>query len=105
MPTVGSTENSFVLDGETIYARDGRIVNAAGTLAGSSLDMLSAVNNAAAFAHLDWFEAVRMATLYPATALGLEGELGSIKPGCRASMLAVDADRRISATWIDGIRA
>jgi len=104
MPTVGSTENSFVFDGETISARDGRLVNAAGTLAGSSLDMLSAVNNAARFARLDWFEAVRMATVYPAKALGLQSALGSIKPGCRASLLALDGERRIRASWIDGVR-
>ncbi|HEY6132121.1 MAG TPA: N-acetylglucosamine-6-phosphate deacetylase, partial [Halioglobus sp.] len=78
MPTVGSQVESFVLDGETVFARDGRITNAAGILAGSDLDMLSAVNNAARFAHIDWFEAVRMAGLYPARALGLDGELGTI---------------------------
>jgi N-acetylglucosamine-6-phosphate deacetylase len=104
MPTVGSQDVAFVLDGETLVAREGRIVNAAGTLAGSDLDMLSAVNNAAAFAGLDWFEAVRMATSYPARALGLEGEVGAIKAGCRASVLALDGARRIRASWIDGVR-
>jgi N-acetylglucosamine-6-phosphate deacetylase len=105
MPTVGSAKNSFVLDGETIVVREGRIVNAAGTLAGSHLDMLSAVNNAAVFAGLDWFEAVRMATLYPARAVGLGAQLGAIKEGYRASLLALDGERRIRASWIDGVRA
>lgn len=105
MPSVGSVLKTFELDGETITARDGRVTNAAGTLAGSDLDMLSAVNNAARFAGLDWFEAVRMATLYPARALGLDGELGAIRPGCRASLLALDGQQRIRASWIDGIRA
>ncbi len=105
MPTVGSPDKSFVLDGETIVARDGRVTNAAGTLAGSDLDMLSAVNNAAEFARIDWFEAVRMATLYPARALGLEGELGAIRPGYRANLVALDSQRQIRASWIDGVRA
>jgi N-acetylglucosamine-6-phosphate deacetylase len=105
MPTVGSTDKSFVLDGETVVARNGRITNAAGTLAGSDLDMLSAVNNAADFARIDWFEAVRMASLYPARALGLEGELGAITPGYRANLVALDERRHIRASWIDGIRA
>jgi N-acetylglucosamine-6-phosphate deacetylase len=104
MPTVGSTQKSFLLDGETITARDGRVINAAGTLAGSDLDMLSAVNNAAEFAGLDWFEAVRMATVYPARALGLDAELGAIRPGYRASLLALDHQHHIRASWIDGIR-
>ena len=105
MPTVGSSDKSFLLDGKTITAAEGRVTNAAGTLAGSDLDMLSAVNNAAQFAQLDWFEAVRMASLYPARALGLEQELGAIRPGFRASMLALDAGRRIRCSWINGARA
>jgi len=104
MPTVGSTNKSFVLGGETIVATNGRITNAAGTLAGSDLDMLTAVNNAARFARIDWFEAVRMASLYPARALGLHKELGAIKPGYRANLLALDARRQIHTSWIDGIR-
>jgi N-acetylglucosamine-6-phosphate deacetylase len=105
MPTVGSVDKSFVFDGETITASDGRVTTAAGTLAGSDLDMLTAVNNAAVFADLDWFEAVRMATVYPARALGLQEELGAIGPGYRASLLAFDAQRHIRASWIDGVRA
>jgi len=105
MPTVGSPHKSFVLDGATIVARDGRLTNAAGTLAGSDLDMLSAVNNAARFARIDWFEAVRMASLYPARALGLDGELGGIRPGYRANLLALDGQRQVRASWIDGVRA
>ena len=105
MPTVGSPDTSFMLDGNTIVAGEGRLTNAEGTLAGSDLNMLSAVNNAAVFARLDWFEAVRMASLYPAKALGLERELGAIKPGFRASVLALDRGRHISASWVDGIRA
>jgi len=105
MPTVGSPDRSFVLDGATIVARDGRVTSADGTLAGSNLDMLSAVNNAAEFARIDWFEAVRMATLYPARALGLQGELGAVRPGYRANLLALDSQRRVRASWIDGVRA
>jgi N-acetylglucosamine-6-phosphate deacetylase len=47
---------------------------------------------------------VRMATAYPAKALGLEGELGAIKAGYRASLLALDDQRQIRASWIDGVR-
>ena len=105
MPTVGSPDTSFILDGKTIIASEGRVTNAEGTLAGSDLTMLSAVNNAAEFARLDWFEAVRMASLYPARALGLERELGAIRPGFRASLLALDSAHRIRASWINGAMA
>ena len=105
MPTVGSPDTSFILDGKTIVASEGRVTNAEGTLAGSDLNMLSAVNNAAEFARLDWFEAVRMASLYPARALGLERELGAIRPGFRASLLALDSAHRIRASWVNGAMA
>ena len=105
MPTVGSPDTSFILDGNTIVASEGRVTNAEGTLAGSDLNMLLAVNNAAEFARLDWFEAVRMASLYPARALGLERELGAIRPGFRASLLALDSAHRIRARWINGAMA
>jgi N-acetylglucosamine-6-phosphate deacetylase len=105
MPTVGDACKSFVLDGQNITDNAGKLTNATGTLAGSSLNMLSAVNNAAAYARIDWFEAVRMASLYPARALGLAEELGAIQPGYRASMVALDPERQIRASWIDGERS
>ncbi len=102
MSTVGAAEKSFVLDGETIYAIDGRCANAAGALAGSDLDMISAVNNAARFARIDWLEAVRMASLYPAQALGVADRLGYIKPGYTANFVALDEQRDVTNTWING---
>ncbi len=102
MPTVGATNKSFVLDGETITAVNGQCVNAAGSLAGSDLDMVSAVNNAVKFAGIDWQEAVRMASLYPAQALGIADQLGYIKPGYKANFVALDAQRNVKHTWING---
>ncbi len=64
--------------------------------------MLSAVGNAVRFAGIDWPEALRMASLYPARALGLDNELGAIHPGGRASLLALNRERQVVATWIDG---
>ena len=104
MAPVGAPDCTFALGEQMLRACNGRIVNDAGRLAGSALDMLSAVNNAAQFAGIDWFEAQRMASLYPARALGLDTELGIIAAGCRASLLALDKHRCISACWIDGIR-
>ena len=105
MPCVGTNAKSFEWGGEIITAENGRCMNAAGALAGSDLDMLSAVKNAAQFTGLDFFEAVRMASLYPARAMGLADELGLVRPGYRASLVALDAQRAITATWIDGQRA
>lgn len=104
MATVGASDNSFVLDGQTIYAVDGRCTNAAGSLAGSDLDMNTAVKNAIKFGRLDWMEAVRMASLYPARAIGLDHQLGRIKPEYRANLVALDSNLNVLHTWIDGLK-
>ena len=105
MPCVGAEDKSFILNGESISAQDGRCFNAEGSLAGSDLDMASAIRNTVKFAGVDWLEAVRMASLYPAQALGLEDELGLIKVGYRANFAALDHKIHVIDTWIDGKRS
>lgn len=102
MATVGSDQDSFELDGRSIRLEAGRCTDDNGTLAGSHLDMLSAVENASRFADIDRFEAMRMASLYPARVLGLDTQLGRVRRGQRANLLALDRERRLLATWIDG---
>lgn len=102
MATVGSTQNSFELDGESIKAENGKCVNAAGSLAGSDLNMNQAVINAMKFANISWQEAMRMASVYPAHALGVDSRLGYIKPGYQASLVSLDTDFKVTKTWIDG---
>jgi N-acetylglucosamine-6-phosphate deacetylase len=71
-------------------------------LSGSDLDMSAAVRNATVQLGVDLPTAARMASLHPASFLGLEGELGRIAPGYRANLVTVDADLRVAHTWIDG---
>lgn len=74
--------------------------NAAGSLAGSALDMASAVRNTVHLLGLPLEEALRMATLYPAQFLRLEHERGAIAEGLRADLVALDEDLRVVETWI-----
>jgi len=73
-----------------------------GDLAGSNLDMLTAVRNAIRFTGMEPAEALRMASSYPAAALGLEGHLGYIRPGFTASFIELDDDLNLYCSWIDG---
>ncbi len=102
MPCVGTAESSFLLQGKTITVRDGKCVDAEGTLSGSALEMATAVRNAVALLGLDVAEAARMASTYPAAFLGQGGELGRIAPGYRANLLLADSDLNVHETWIDG---
>ncbi|MBV9882929.1 MAG: N-acetylglucosamine-6-phosphate deacetylase [Sphingomonadaceae bacterium] len=105
MPSVGMAEKSFRLQGQEIRVEDGVCVTADGTLAGSDLDMAGAVRNAVAMLGLDAEAALRMASAHPARFLRLDGELGAIAPGMRASMVALNEDFAVVRSWIDGIEA
>jgi N-acetylglucosamine-6-phosphate deacetylase len=100
---VGADSPSFDLYGETITEVDGVVRNAAGTLAGSALDMATAVRNSVELLGLPLGEALRMATLYPAQFLGIERQRGSIAPGLRADLVALDDDLQVIDTWIGGV--
>ena len=102
MPTVGADDKRFTLGGEEIIAADGRCALADGTLAGSDLDMISAVKNCVEMVGLDLGEALRMASLYPAEFLKLDDKMGRIAPGYQADMILFDDAFNVSRSWING---
>ena len=102
MPPVGSAQPAYTLNGQTIVARDGICMNDAGVLAGSALDMASAVRNTVNLLGLPLAEASRMASTYPAEWLGLEQPHGRIAPGQRADFAVLDDTLHVRETWIGG---
>lgn len=104
MPSVGGRK-SFTLGGEAISVVGGKCVNADGTLAGSDLDMASAVRNAVSMLGVDLADAVAMASGNPATFLGLEDELGRIAPGYRANLVLLDEGMQVVESWVGGVRS
>ena len=77
--------------------------NAAGSLAGSALDMASAERNTVQMLGLPLEEAARMASTYPAQFLGLGDRLGRIAPGYRADLVLLDEALQVRETWIGGV--
>jgi N-acetylglucosamine-6-phosphate deacetylase len=103
MPPVGGKRSSFSLYGETISAANGRCVREDGTLAGSVLDMASAVNNTVRLLGAPLSDALRFASLNPARAIGLDDTLGKLAPGYRADMVAFEpGEVRVIDTWVAG---
>ncbi|MBT2143988.1 MULTISPECIES: N-acetylglucosamine-6-phosphate deacetylase [unclassified Rhodanobacter] len=102
MPPVGADRPDYVLNGETVIVQDGICRTAQGVLAGSALDMASAVRNAVQLLGLSLEEAVRMASTYPAEFLGLGGSHGRIAPGYRADLVMLDDECRVQQSWIGG---
>jgi N-acetylglucosamine-6-phosphate deacetylase len=102
MPPVGADDPSYSLYGEVITAVDGVVRNAAGALAGSALDMATAVRNSVDLLGLSLEEAARMASTYPAQFLGLGDRYGRIAPGYQADLVLLDEQLQVQATWIAG---
>jgi N-acetylglucosamine-6-phosphate deacetylase len=102
MPTVGSTEGRFCIGETEIVAEGGMLRSAGGTLAGSDLDMASAMRNCMSMMRVDLRTACQMASQTPARFLGLGADYGRLAPGYRADLVHLNDDLHVQATWITG---
>lgn len=102
MSTIGTDEDGFELNGRRIYRRDGRLTLADGTLAGADIDMLSCVRYTHLKLGMPLVEALRMASRYPAEAMGLTNK-GQLKTGFDADFVILDRDLDWHSTWIEGM--
>jgi len=105
MAPIGTPMTSFTLNGRTIFRKEGSLRLADGTLAGADLDMISAVRFMHRTIGLELDEALRMASLYPAEAVGQSNRLGRLTRGARANIVALSGDLEIGSVWIEGVRA
>ncbi len=103
MPSVGSDLTEFLIDGNVITRKDGTLLRGDGTIAGSDLDMATAVRNTVSGLGLPVEAALHMASRAPANYLRLGDELGRIAPGYRADLVLLDDDLAVVETWIDGV--
>ena len=105
MSLVGSKENSFRLNGRTVRRETGgfcsKLVLSDGTLAGSDVDMASAIRYGITYLDLSLAEALRMATLYPARFLGI-ADRGRLAPGLHADLVHMTDGIEVKQTWISG---
>ena len=105
MPSVGTEAENFMLQGKQISFSDGALRDETGRLAGSHLDMASAVRNAIETLGLTVEEAVRMASASPAAFLHVSGEVGQVVQGFRANLTMLDDNLFVTDTWISGLHA
>ncbi len=102
MPPVGTDMTEFELAGRTVYVKDGKCLAADGTLGGSVLTMDKAVRNCVEQVGVALEEALRMASLYPARAIRLDGVLGKISKGYFADLVVMDHDLNVVSTFKRG---
>ncbi|HDY8105629.1 TPA: N-acetylglucosamine-6-phosphate deacetylase [Vibrio vulnificus] len=98
----GANMDYFIFVGKKVYYRDGKCVDENGTLGGSALTMIEAVQNTVEHVGIALDEALRMATLYPAKAIGVDAQLGRIKKGYIANLTVFDRDFNVKATVVNG---
>ena len=104
MATIGTDMTEFTLNGRTVYRKDGSLRLEDGTLAGADLDMISAVRFMHQVVGIDLSEALRMASLYAAEAVGQSHRLGRFAKGTAADIVALSDDLVMKGTWIGGER-
>jgi N-acetylglucosamine-6-phosphate deacetylase len=104
MPPVGTNQIEFPLHDRTVYVDNGKLTSSTGELAGSSLDMATAVRNTHIELKIALDESLRMASLYPARFLYSDSKLerGELKVGMQADMIVLNEDLKVTQTWIAG---
>lgn len=101
-PVGGPPTSTFTTAGQMVHVGDGRCTTAEGRLAGSMLSLDVAVRYCVEAAGIPLDEALRMASTYPAKAIGEDERRGLIAPGYEADLVALDESLAPVATWISG---
>ncbi|TQV88919.1 N-acetylglucosamine-6-phosphate deacetylase [Aliikangiella coralliicola] len=104
MPPVGCDDEHFELAGQQVLRQGNTLTNSEGNLAGSALDMANAVKNANQLMGLSLSQAINLATINPARFLGIDKEYGSLGVGKKASMVLLNNQCEVVASWIDGVQ-
>ena len=102
MQAAGMPDGHYTLCGEEVSMQNGVVRTAAGGLAGSTLSLDAAVRNMVEHAEITAEDAIHMASLHPARLLGIANQLGSLAPGKRANLIALDGGLHLQQIWIQG---
>jgi len=102
MRAAGLEDGEYELGGQKVIVNNGAARLENGGLAGSTLNLKDAVYNMVTMLNIPIQDAVRMASLSPAKAIGVSKNKGSIEIGKDADMLLFDDDINISSVFISG---
>ena len=102
MAPLGTEMEGFELNGRAIRRDGNRLTLDDGTLAGADIDMAASVRFLVHEVGVDLDEALRMATAWPAQALGTADGKGTLGTGTAADYAVLDDDLGVVSTWISG---
>lgn len=104
MQAKGLGDGRYQFGGFTVVVSKGIARKEDGSLASSTLSMFEAVKNMARFADIGFEEAVQMATLNPARAVGIDDITGSVEAGKRADLIVIDKAFKMQSVFCRGKR-
>lgn len=96
MEGAGCPDGEYSIAGQKVFVRDGRAVNVDGALAGSTLDLFTALRNYMSFCNHTLEEALPAATSNPAAMVGIDGICGRISKGTRADLIVLDSKDKMN---------
>jgi len=102
MAVAGTDLTSFPLNGRTIHRANGALRLDDGTLAGADLAMIDAIRFMRQTIGLTLEESLRMATVYPAEAIGVSARYGRLGQGSVADFVHLSDELAVLGTWIGG---
>lgn len=102
MAGAGSPDGMYSIAGQGVQVIDGRALTPDGALAGSILDMLTAMKNLMKFTGATLGDAVACATKNPAQMVGIYHKVGSVEVGKVANMVVLDKELSIKSVIFRG---
>lgn len=101
MRATGLSDGTYSLGGLDVYVKDGKATLKDGTIAGSTSTLYDVLKCAVSFG-IPLEAAVKMATITPCRAVGIETDRGSLDIGKRADVLVLDKDLNIVKVFYKG---
>ena len=98
----GMPDGDYELGGQPITMKNGKAtLTGSETLAGSSIHLMDGLRRSVSFG-VPLEAAVTAATLTPAKAIRMDGEIGSLEEGKWADMVVLDEELNVKAVYING---
>lgn len=102
MAAAGLGDGKYELLGHEVFVKNGAAKQANGTIAGSAATLIQCVRNIVQVVGTPLPQAIRMASLNPAQALGLEHQHGVLDVGREGSLVVLDPDLTVTMTFVKG---
>ncbi|MGF1687623.1 N-acetylglucosamine-6-phosphate deacetylase [Photobacterium japonica] len=100
----GTDMTEYDMAGIQAYVTDGKCHYADGTIAGAAITMIEGVRNLVQHVGVSREEALRMASLYPAKAMGIDDHYGKLESGYKANITLLNDQNEVCGVFQMGTK-